>query len=151
MNLKKASWNIFQEFRAFISRGNAIDMAVGIILGISFGKVIDSLVNQIIMPPIGLLLGGVNFQYWQITLRKASGASPAIVLNFGMFISALIDFFIVSLAAFILLKIANRFYRRPLPNQRPCPECRMMIPQEAKRCGHCSVLLNKETIHKPEK
>ncbi len=147
MSLKQSSQAILQEFRRFIARGNVIDMAVGVILGISFGKVIDVLVNQVIMPPLGYIIGGVDFQYLKITLKKATDTMPAVTLNFGLLINSLIDFFIVSIAAFMTIKIASSLYRKApkTAHEKICPACKMTIPAAATRCSHCILDLKKNT------
>ncbi len=99
--------SIIQEFKEFAVKGNAVDMAVGIIIGASFGKIVTSLVNDVIMPPIGLLLGGVDFKNLSLTLRRASVDSPAVTLNYGMFINTLIDFLIVAFSIFLMVKALN--------------------------------------------
>jgi large conductance mechanosensitive channel len=103
----------WQEFKEFAIKGNAIDMAVGIILGTSFNKVVNSLVNDVIMPPIGMILGGVDFKDLQIVLKKAytsaAGESmPPVTINYGQFINSLIDFFIVAFTMFIVVKLMNK-------------------------------------------
>jgi large conductance mechanosensitive channel len=103
----------WQEFKQFAIKGNAIDMAVAIIIGTSFNKVVNSLVNDIIMPPIGMILGGVDFKNLQIVLKKAytspaNEIMPPVAINYGQFINSLIDFFIVALTMFIVVKLMNR-------------------------------------------
>ncbi|MFN3307525.1 MAG: large-conductance mechanosensitive channel protein MscL, partial [Candidatus Kapaibacteriota bacterium] len=96
-----------QEFKSFALRGNAIDMAIGIILGSAFGKIVSSIVNDIIMPPIGLLLGGVNFTDIKIILQSATVAKPEVALNIGNFVQVLVDFIIIAFAIFIFVKSFN--------------------------------------------
>ncbi len=96
--------SIFQEFKAFALKGNMVDMAVGIIIGGAFGKVVSSLVNDILMPPIGLLVGGVDFTDLAITLKAASGEAPAVLWRYGAFLQSLIDFLIVAAAVFFVIK-----------------------------------------------
>jgi large conductance mechanosensitive channel len=111
---------MFQEFKAFISRGNVIDLAVGIIIGAAFTGIVNSLVNDIIMPPIGLLLGGIDFSNLYLNLSggsypslKAAQDAGAATINYGVFINAIIRFMIVAFAVFILVKQVNRLYRKP--------------------------------------
>jgi large conductance mechanosensitive channel len=145
--------SMFQEFKKFIMRGNVLDMAIGIIIGAAFGTVIKSLVDDIIMPPIGLLLGGVDFTNLFITLgpgnykaladAKAAGAST---INYGVFINNIITFLIVAFAVFLLVRAVNRLRDRDkekeappaAPTTKKCPECLSEIPLEAKRCAFCT-------------
>ena len=103
---------MFQEFKKFAMRGNVIDMAVGIIIGAAFGKIVNSLVTDIIMPPIGFITGGIDFSGLTITLRQAVGENPAVTLNYGLFINAIINFLIVAFAIFLLVKQVNRFKKK---------------------------------------
>jgi large conductance mechanosensitive channel len=96
-----------QEFKSFAMRGNVVDMAVGIIIGGAFGKIVTSLVNDVIMPPIGVLLGGVDFSNIAITLREAAGNAPAVTLGIGVFVNTVINFLIVAFAIFLLVKAMN--------------------------------------------
>jgi large conductance mechanosensitive channel len=98
-----------QEFKTFAMRGNVVDMAVGIIVGAAFGKIVSSVVADVLMPPIGLLLGGNDFSGFAITLKQAAGSAPAVTLNCGKFIQTVIDFVIVALAIFVLIKGINQF------------------------------------------
>jgi large conductance mechanosensitive channel len=104
--------SMVNEFKKFAMRGNVVDMAVGIIIGAAFGKIITSLVNDIIMPPIGLLLGGVDFNNFLLTLKEAVGEVPAVTLNYGVFINTVVDFLIVALAIFLLIKGINTLKRK---------------------------------------
>lgn len=132
---------MFKEFKEFAMRGNVIDMAVGIIIGASFGKVITSLVNDIIMPPIGVILGKVDFSKLAITLHHQTLTSPAVVLGYGAFLNTIIDFLIVAFAMFFLIKQVNRFTRsknKELPVNKECPYCYLTIPIKATRCPNCT-------------
>jgi large conductance mechanosensitive channel len=100
---------MFKEFKEFAIKGNMIDMAVGIIIGAAFGKIVSSLVADVVMPPIGLLLGGVDFSDLTITLRQATESVEAVTLNYGMFVNTLIDFLIIAFTIFIIVKQINRF------------------------------------------
>lgn len=113
---------MLKEFRDFAIKGNLIDMAIGIIIGAAFGKVVASLVADVIMPPIGLLIGGVNFTDLVIVLKEAVGDNPAVTLNYGNFIQILIDFLIVAMAIFIVIKGINALKRKEEKEPEPEPE-----------------------------
>jgi large conductance mechanosensitive channel len=136
--------SMLKEFKEFAMRGNVVDMAVGIIIGGAFGKIVSSLVNDLIMPPIGLILGGVDFRDLSVTLKAAVGETPAVSLNYGLFINTVIDFLIVAGAIFLVIHTMKRFTKKeaPAPKTKDCPECLMPVPIQAKRCGHCSVQLS---------
>ena len=138
-------------FKEFIMRGNVLDLAVGIIIGGAFGKIISSLVSDILMPPLGLLLGKVNFSdlflnlsdkaYPSVAAAKAAGAPT---LNYGMFINAIVDFVIVAFDIYILILQVNRFKSKPVeapPNTKECPFCISVIPIKAVRCPQCTSTL----------
>lgn len=138
---------MLREFKAFAMRGNVIDLAVGVIIGAAFGKIVTSLVTDIIMPPLGLLLGKVDFSDIFIPLNgghfaslAAAKAAGAPTLNIGLFINAIIDFVIVAFAIFLLLRPINRLKSDPpaTPTTRPCPYCVSSIPLQATRCPHCT-------------
>lgn len=112
---------MLQEFKAFAMRGNVVDMAVGIIVGGAFGKIVSSFVADVIMPPIGLLLGGVDFSDLTITLKKAVGETAAVTLNYGKFIQTVIDFLIISFAIFIAIKAMNSLKRKQEEAPAPPP------------------------------
>jgi large conductance mechanosensitive channel len=137
--------SIFKEFKSFAMRGNVIDMAVGIIIGASFGKIISSLVNDVLMPPIGVLIGGMDFSSLSLTVKSATPENAAVVIKYGMFINMVIDFVIVAFAMFIIIQAVNRLMKKQEPaaavTTRECPECLMIIPINAKKCGHCTVAL----------
>ncbi len=136
--------SLFKEFKSFAMRGNVVDMAVGIIIGAAFGKIISSLVSDVIMPPIGMLVGGMDFSSLGITIKEGvPGGAAAVVIKYGMFINILIDFLIVAFAMFIIIQAVNRMVKKPetVPTTKECPECLMVIPINAKRCGHCTVIL----------
>ena len=99
--------SIAQEFKKFALRGNVMDMAVGIIIGAAFGKIVSSLVSDILMPPLGLLLGGVDFKDLAVVLQEAVGESPAVVIAYGSFIQTIIDFIIIAMAIFVAIKVMN--------------------------------------------
>jgi large conductance mechanosensitive channel len=115
--------SIVSEFKAFAVKGNVVDMAVGIIIGAAFGKIVSSFVGDVVMPPIGLLIGGVDFSDLAITLKAAEGDLPAVILSYGKFIQTLLDFVIVALAIFMGVKMINRLKREEAvaPSLPPTP------------------------------
>lgn len=115
--------SLLQEFKAFAARGNVIDMAVGIIIGAAFGKIVSSFVGDVIMPPIGLILGGVDFSDLAVTLKAAEGSAPAVVIAYGKFIQTVIDFLIIAFAIFMGLKAINTLKRaeEEAPAAAPAP------------------------------
>jgi large conductance mechanosensitive channel len=149
---------IFSEFKTFIMRGNVLDLAVGVIIGSSFGAIITSLVKDILMPPIGVLLGNVDFVnlFLQLNPKKvplvpgttlaAAQEVGAVTWNYGVFINAIITFLIIALAVFFVVKLVNRM-RRPKeealaePTEKDCPFCCTKIPVNATRCPHCTSIL----------
>jgi large conductance mechanosensitive channel len=142
---------MLQEFKKFAMRGNVLDMAVGIILGAAFGQIVTSFVNDLLMPPLGLALGKVDFSNLFLSLSgrafeslaeaKAAGAPT---LNYGLFINTVLNFLIVAFAVFLLVKQVNRWAPKPAaaPVTRDCPYCLMSIPAKATLCGHCASKLN---------
>ena len=143
--------SVLGEFREFAVRGNVIDMAVGIIIGAAFGAIVASLVDDIIMPPVGLILGGVSFEDMFLVLRAGEPRPPydtladaktagAVTINYGVFINRLMTFLIVAFAVFMLVRAINRLRRQQpaAPTERPCPFCAMAIPVNAVRCPHCT-------------
>ena len=104
---------LVDEFKAFAMKGNVVDMAVGIIIGVAFGKIITSVVSDIIMPPVGLLVGGVNFTDLKIVMKAAVGETPAVTLNYGNFLQAVFDFLIVAFAVFMMIKAMNAAKKKP--------------------------------------
>ena len=144
---------MFKEFKEFAMRGNVLDMAIGIIIGAAFGKIITSLVNDVLMPPIGLLLGKLDFANLYINLSGKSFASfaeakaaGAATINYGMFVNTVIDFLIVAFVIFLLIKQVNKFKSRPAtvePTTKECPYCKSIIPIKAIRCPFCTSQLDK--------
>jgi len=143
---------MFKEFKEFAMRGNVIDLAVGIVIGAAFGGIVTSLVNDIIMPPIGLLLGKIDFSNLFITLSgqsyktlAESKASGAVTLNYGLFVNTCINFLIVAFSIFIVVKQVNKL-KKPAPVAAPetkiCDFCKTEIPVGAVRCPHCTSQLN---------
>ncbi|WP_414165816.1 large-conductance mechanosensitive channel protein MscL [Superficieibacter sp. BNK-5] len=115
--------SFFKEFREFAMRGNVVDLAVGVIIGAAFGKIVSSLVADIIMPPLGLLIGGVDFKQFALTLRPAVGETPAVVMHYGIFIQNIFDFVIVAFAIFLAINVINKLHRRKKeePKAPPAP------------------------------
>lgn len=139
---------MLNEFKTFIVRGSMVDLAVGIVIGAAFTTVVNSFVNDLLMPPIGLLLGGVDFSNLFITLRggpyaslAAAKAAGAPTLNYGLFINSVINLLIVGFAVFLVVRAVNRL-RGPAPappvTTKDCPACAMPIPLKARRCPHCT-------------
>jgi large conductance mechanosensitive channel len=146
---------MFKEFKEFAMRGSVVDMAVGIIIGAAFGTIIKSLVADILMPPIGLLLGNVDFSNLIITLKEGAKApgpyaslaaaqqAGAVTLNLGVFINTIISFIIVAFSVFLVIKGLNRLKREEAPpaaepTTKECPFCLSAIPLKASRCPHCT-------------
>jgi len=145
---------MLKEFKEFAMRGNVLDMAVGIIIGATFGTIVNSLVADVIMPPIGLLLGNIDFSNLFLVLKEGKVAGPyeslaaakaagAVSINYGFFINTVISFLIVAFAVFLLIRNVNKLMRQqeaPLavPTTKECPYCLSTIPIKATRCGHCT-------------
>ena len=145
---------MFKEFKDFAMRGNVVDMAVGIIIGGAFGTIVRSLVTDVIMPPIGLLLGGVDFTDLFLTLKEGNPAGPyatiasaqeagAVIIGYGIFINAVISFLVVALAVFFLIRGINRMKREDVPppeepTTKECPFCIFAVPIKARRCPFCT-------------
>jgi len=144
---------MLEDFKKFLMRGNVVDLAVGVIIGAAFGKIIGSLVEDMIMPVLGLGLGRVDFSNLYILLQPgadglasypslaAAKAAGAATLNYGVFIGVVINFLIVAAAIFILVRAVSRFDKKaapPPPSTKDCPQCRMAVPLAATKCGHCT-------------
>jgi large conductance mechanosensitive channel len=141
---------MLEEFRKFIMRGSVVDLAVGVIIGGAFGKIVSSLVNDVIMPPIGLLVGRVDFSDLFINLSgkpydslAAAQAAGAATINYGLFINTVIEFLIVALVLFVVIKQVNRLQTKKeaapaAPTTKECPFCFTTIPIQAKRCPNCT-------------
>jgi large conductance mechanosensitive channel len=146
---------MFKQFREFAMRGNVVDMAVGIIIGAAFGAIVSSLVADVIMPPIGLLLGNVDFSNMFVVLKEGAAApgpyaslavakgAGAVTLNYGVFVNAIISFLIVAFSVFILISQMNRLKREAetppaVPTTKNCPFCLSVIPIKATRCPNCT-------------
>ena len=146
---------MLREFKEFAMKGNMIDLAVGLIIGAAFGAMMTSFVSDLIMPLLGLLTGGVDFSN-QLTVLKegtvpgpyatpeAAAAVGAITLNWGRFFNTIVSFLLVSFAIFLVVKAINRMRRteEPAPTAKTCPQCKMEIPIDATRCGHCTSQLS---------
>jgi large conductance mechanosensitive channel len=138
---------MLKEFKEFIARGNVMDLAVAVVIGAAFGRIVTSLVNDIIMPPIGLITGGVDFKNLFIPLRGSYATldeakrANAPTLNYGQFIQYLIEFLIIAFVIFLLVKAINRMKRRPEdlpPTMKACAFCYSSIPVQARRCPQCT-------------
>ncbi|HTJ22392.1 MAG TPA: large conductance mechanosensitive channel protein MscL [Gemmatimonadaceae bacterium] len=144
---------MWQDFKAFIMRGNVMDLAVAVVIGAAFGAIVKSLVDDIIMPPIGLALGHIDFSNLFVLLKAGDKAPPpyttvaqahdagAVTLNYGAFINTIIAFLIVALAVFVIVRMVSKLYSKPAPaapNTKPCPRCTLPIPLAATRCPNCT-------------
>jgi large conductance mechanosensitive channel len=138
---------LIQEFKEFAMKGNAIDLAIGVVIGAAFGKIVSSLVSDLMMPPIGLLMGGIDFSAKKLTLKDAvldatgKTVTPATTINYGVFINNVIDFLIVAVAIFIVIKLMNTARKTPPPpppSTKECPLCASVIPLKAKKCPNCT-------------
>ncbi|MDZ4184934.1 MAG: large-conductance mechanosensitive channel protein MscL [Desulfuromonadales bacterium] len=131
-----------KEFKEFAMRGNVVDMAVGIVIGGAFGKIVSSLVSDVIMPPIGLILGNVDFSKLSIVLREKTVAAEAVTINYGLFINTVLDFVIIALAIFLVIKQMNRFRKKEEiqveVTTKDCPRCFSTIALQATRCPNCT-------------
>jgi large conductance mechanosensitive channel len=143
---------MLKEFKEFAMRGNVVDMAVGIIIGAAFGAIVKSLVSDIMMPPIGMILGNVDFSNLFLVLKDGTAAGPylslmeaqkvgAVTINYGLFLNAVISFIIVAFAVFVLIRNINRLRKEEPaaePSTKDCPFCFSAIPLKATRCPHCT-------------
>ncbi len=145
---------MLKEFKEFAMRGNVVDLAVGVIIGAAFGKIVTSLVEDVLMPPIGQLVGKVDFSNLFINLggrhfdslaAAKAAIPPGATLNYGIFLNTVINFLIVAFCVFLVVKQINRLAAKPapatVPTTKDCPQCAMPIPLTAKRCGHCTTQL----------
>jgi large conductance mechanosensitive channel len=147
---------MWKDFKAFIMRGNVLDLAVAVVIGAAFSGIVKSLVDDVIMPPIGLILGKVDFSNLFVVLRAGPKAPPpyttpaiakeagAVTLNYGMFINNVIAFLIVAAAVFMIVRVVSHWYAKPAPatpTTKPCPMCTLSIPLGAKRCPNCTAEL----------
>jgi large conductance mechanosensitive channel len=140
---------MLKEFKAFVMRGNVLDLAVGVIIGAAFGKIVSSLVDDVLMPPIGKIVKGVDFSNLFVALDGNSYASlkdakdhNVATLNYGLFLNTVINFLIVAFCVFLIIQLVSHWVNKPAPPGPPttkdCPQCAMSIPIAAKRCGHCT-------------
>jgi large conductance mechanosensitive channel len=145
---------MLKEFKDFAMRGNVVDMAVGIIIGAAFGAIVKSLVSDVIMPPIGLLLGNVDFSNLFLVIKGGTAAGPfaaladaqkagAVTINYGVFIMTIISFLIIAFVVFLLIRNLNKLKRQeeapPVqPTTKECPYCLLAVPIKATRCGYCT-------------
>ena len=139
---------MLDDFKKFVMRGNVLDMAVGIIIGAAFGKIVSSFVGDVLMPPIGLLLGGIDFSNFFINLSggdyatlAAAREAGAVTINYGAFLNLVLDFLIVALAVFLLVRGVERMKKQeapPEPTTKKCSECLSEIPKAARRCAFCT-------------
>jgi len=157
---------MWKEFREFALRGNVVDLAVGIIIGVAFGAIVTSLVSDMIMPPIGLLLGDVDFRNLFVVLREGTTVGPyssldaakaagAVTINYGVFIITIISFIIIAFAVFMIVRSVNRARRQmeaqkeavtpAEPTTKECPYCLSVIPLKANRCPNCTSQLERVT------
>lgn len=146
---------MWKEFREFAMRGNVLDMAVGIVIGAAFGKIVSSFVSDVLMPPLGLLVGNIDFSDLFVVLKHGTVPGPyptlakaqeagAVTINYGVFIDTVVSFLVVAFAVFLLVKSVNRLKRQeapPAPSTTQCPHCLMVVPVGATRCGHCTSVL----------
>ena len=145
---------MFKEFKEFAMRGNVMDMAVGIIIGAAFGSIVGTLVSDVIMPPIGLLLGNVDFSNLFVVLKEGTAPGPyatvaaakaagAVTLNYGLYLNTVVNFVIVAFAIFFLVRGMNALKKKEaappaVPTTKECPHCLSTVPIKATRCGHCT-------------
>jgi large conductance mechanosensitive channel len=137
--------SIVKEFREFAMKGNVIDLAVGVIIGAAFGKIVSSLVNDVLMPPIGMVMGGLDFSNLVITLREAADKVPGVTIRYGLFINNTIDFIIVAFCIFMVIRTMNTLRRKEMApaeigraTEKECPDCAMKVPINARKCAYCA-------------
>ena len=135
---------IIREFKEFAVKGNAVDLAVGIIIGAGFNAIVSALVDNIIMPPLGLLTGGIDFSKQELVLRSATESSEAVAIGYGVLVNALIEFIIIAFAVFLIVRYINKLKRKEEEvkqkekPKRTCPYCQEPIAEKASRCPHCT-------------
>lgn len=143
-------WN---DFKAFIMRGNVMDLAVAVVIGAAFGAIVKSFTDDVIMPPIGLALGHIDFSNLFVVLKEGTKAPPpyptvaaahdagAVTLNYGLFINSIVTFLIIALCVFMIVRMVSKMYAKPAPaapNTKPCPRCTLPVPLAATRCPNCT-------------
>jgi large conductance mechanosensitive channel len=120
--------SLTSEFKEFVARGNVVDLAVGVVMGTAFGKIVSSLVADVVMPPLGVVIGGVNFAHLKVTLREGVDKTPPVTLNYGLFLQTILDFVLIALVVFSLVKIVNRVRRTtPAPPPPPAPPSQEVV------------------------
>jgi large conductance mechanosensitive channel len=141
---------MWQDFKAFVMRGNVLDLAVAVVIGAAFGVIVKSFVDDIIMPPIGLALGRVDFSNLYVLLKSGTKTSPpyaslaeakaagAVTVNYGVFLNNVITFVVIALAVFLIVRAAMKLWKKPAPSTKSCPYCAMAIPLAATRCPNCT-------------
>ena len=143
---------MLKDFKAFILRGNVLDLAVAVVIGAAFGAVVKSLTDDVIMPPIGLALGHIDFSNLFVVLKEGTSPGPyptvadahkvgAVTLNYGTFINSIVTFLIIALCVFIIVRMASKLSAKPAPppdNMKSCPRCTLAIPKAASRCPNCT-------------
>jgi large conductance mechanosensitive channel len=143
---------MLKDFRAFILRGNVLDLAVAVVIGAAFGAIVKSLTDDVIMPPIGLALGHLDFSNLFVVLKEGTTPGPyptvaaahnagAVTLNYGAFINSIVTFVIIAFCVFILVRMVSKLYAKPVPppdNMKACPRCTLTIPKAATRCPNCT-------------
>jgi large conductance mechanosensitive channel len=143
---------MLKDFKAFILRGNVLDLAVAVVIGAAFGAVVKSFTDDVIMPPIGLALGHIDFSNLFVVLKEGSSPGPyttvakaheagAVTLNYGAFINSLVTFLIIAFCVFMIVRMVSKLYAKPVPppdNMKSCPRCTLSIPKAASRCPNCT-------------
>ncbi len=132
---------MFKEFKEFAMRGNVVDLAVGVIIGGAFGKIVTSVVSDIIMPPVGLIVGNVDFSELKVVLKGAAEGGKPVTLNYGVFLNNVIDFVIVAFCVFLVVKAMHSLKKKEAPaapTTKECPQCLSKIPLNAKKCAFCT-------------
>jgi len=134
--------SLLKEFKEFAVRGNAIDLAVGIVIGAGFNAIVSALVDNVIMPPLGLLVGGADLSSRELILRAGTESSEAVAIGYGVLINALVEFIIIAFAIFLIVRYINKLKRKEEPKEekpeRTCPYCQEPIAEKASRCPHCT-------------
>jgi large conductance mechanosensitive channel len=137
---------LLNEFKEFAVRGNAIDLAIGIIIGAGFNSIVSALVDNIIMPPLGLLTGGIDFSSQQIVIKSATESSEAVAIGYGVLVNALLEFAIIAFAVFMIVRYINKLKREQTPEDKPaerkCSYCQQAVDPKATRCPHCTAELS---------